>query len=418
MATTKYRLRKNSINLQLSIARGKVFERKTGLYIDPNLWSSKLSLPKQTTPENKKKTKQLKELAIEVIDRIDATEEVNSLWLKHRIDVFFERASENKKSELVLDAINNIIEEAPYRKNQKKTRGLSQNRIKDYKSFYNRFSEYEAHTKKKYKIKDISPTFAKKYLKFLIEVMKYGMSTAMGFIGTLKTVCVDAQSNEILAHEKLKDIDTSTPPNEGDIYLNPQELQQIKDADITTPHLLNARKWLLFGCDIGQRGGDFLRVTKNDFDDKGEYLMLKVTQKKTGKKVTIPILGNALEVYNDGMPHPISIQKFNDYIKVVCELSGLNNKVKGQLKKKVTINFLGKEKEVIRNVEGLYYKWELASSHVCRRSFSTNYYGILPTAFIIQITQHSTEREFLGYIQKEPKDFAKEIADLMVKKQN
>ena len=57
-----------------------------------------------------------------------------------------------------------------------------------------------------------------------------------------------------------------------------------------------------------------------------------------------------------------------------------NKKTKGKLFDKITK----------RKVEGVYPKWKLITSHVCRRSFATNQYGILPVSLIMQITAHST----------------------------
>ena len=63
-----------------------------------------------------------------------------------------------------------------------------------------------------------------------------------------------------------------------------------------------------------------------------------------------------------------------------------------------------------RKKEGVYAKHQLITSHVCRRSFATNLYGTpMPTALIMQITAHSTEKMFLNYIGKSNKDLALEI---------
>ena len=57
-----------------------------------------------------------------------------------------------------------------------------------------------------------------------------------------------------------------------------------------------------------------------------------------------------------------------------------------------------KRKEV-----GIYPKYELITSHICRRSFATNYYKHIPTPILMEITQHSKEETFYSYIGK-PKD--------------
>ena len=51
------------------------------------------------------------------------------------------------------------------------------------------------------------------------------------------------------------------------------------------------------------------------------------------------------------------------------------------------------------------------ASHVCRRSFASNLYGVLPTPLIMSITSHSSEKMLLNYIGKDSLDFAQQIAD-------
>jgi len=50
------------------------------------------------------------------------------------------------------------------------------------------------------------------------------------------------------------------------------------------------------------------------------------------------------------------------------------------------------------------------TSHIGRRSFATNFYGIIPTSYLIYTTGHSTEAMFLNYIGKSNKDIALEMA--------
>ena len=51
----------------------------------------------------------------------------------------------------------------------------------------------------------------------------------------------------------------------------------------------------------------------------------------------------------------------------------------------------------------------LLFSHVGRRSFATNYYGDIPTSYLIYVTGHSSEIMFLNYIGKSNKDMALEL---------
>lgn len=57
-------------------------------------------------------------------------------------------------------------------------------------------------------------------------------------------------------------------------------------------------------------------------------------------------------------------------------------------------------------------KCNLVSSHVCRRSFATNFYGNkqFTTPQLMSITGHKTESMFLNYIGKTADDWAMQTA--------
>jgi hypothetical protein len=108
----------------------------------------------------------------------------------------------------------------------------------------------------------------------------------------------------------------------------------------------------------------------------------------------------------------MSDQRYNDHIKVVCKEAKLKAKIEG----KKQLNTSGKKDvSIMRNVYGIYPKHELVTSHIGRRSFATNYYGKIPTTFLIYITGHSSEALFLNYIGKSNKDIALELADMFDK---
>ena len=243
--------------------------------------------------------------------------------------------------------------------------------------------------------------FAKDLLLYLINKENYKQSYALKKIADLKTVCYDAELDGLEVSPQLKKISSTRPTNENILYLNPKELEAIQDAKLTTEALKNARKWLLLGCDIGQRGGDLLNLSEDDFVTRNGYEVIELQQQKTGKNITIPVLETTKVILETGLPYRISIQKFNKHIKTVCEKAKIDKLIKGSL-------YDDKKK---RKIDGQYPKHKLISSHVCRRSFATNLYGILPTTLIMQITAHSTEKMLLNYIGKNALDYAQQIAD-------
>jgi len=133
---------------------------------------------------------------------------------------------------------------------------------------------------------------------------------------------------------------------------------------------------------------------------------------KTDYPVIIPIHDQVkaiLEKRNGEFPRQISDQKFNDYIKIICEKIGLNEIVDGAKITEMKIKENGKTVKIHRKNFGKFPKHELVSSHICRRSFATNLYGKIDTLTIMKITGHKTESQFLAYIKITPREYAEKL---------
>jgi integrase len=134
--------------------------------------------------------------------------------------------------------------------------------------------------------------------------------------------------------------------------------------------------------------------------------------------MTVPLHPKIIEILkkrNGKFPYAISDQKYNDYIKVVCELAEITQTIQGS--KKIEIkndqgdkeNETDSESKMYRKVSKEYRKCDLVSSHIGRRSFASNFYGTIPTTYLIYVTGHSSEVQFLNYIGKSNKDLALEM---------
>ncbi|EMY3554095.1 tyrosine-type recombinase/integrase, partial [Flavobacterium psychrophilum] len=149
-------------------------------------------------------------------------------------------------------------------------------------------------------------------------------------------------------------------------------------------------------CEIGQRGGDLLKITNENIRYKGKSIYLDILQQKTNKSVTVGLIApHVIDIIENSLPKEMPHQKLNDFIKIVCKLAGIDAVVKG-----TKLNTETNRKEL-----GMYPKYDLMASHCFRRSFATNYYKKIPTPILINITGHSKESLFLTYINKrEDKD--------------
>ena len=437
MAKIKFILQSKSDNSQIyirvSISQYVSLKKKTGFAINPKDWSES-NLPKQTKPENKTLSNNLKKLETFVLENLnnDLANSVliDAYWLESKINNCFKRVVKTDTG-LLINHIQYILNNANTRKvrtNGGVKIGLSKETIKNYTVFKNIILEYQKTIKKQIQFIEITNTFVDKFTNWLVNTKKYSANTTGRELQILKTVCIDAEKNEIPVTPYSKTIQ-HFGESDKDRYiqtLSIDELEQIKNTDFTdleqikefkianpqltknlslTPETLNnARNWILIGCEIGQRGGDLLKITTENIRYKGVNMYLDIIQQKTNKSVTIGIIApQVIDIIENNLPKEIPHQKLNNYVKVICKLAGIVEVVKG-----TKLNTETNRKEL-----GKYPKYQLITSHCFRRSFASNYYKKMPTAVLIGITGHSKESLFLSYINKrEDKDAN---ADLFMK---
>jgi hypothetical protein len=438
MAKIKFLLQSKSENAQIyirvSISQKVSIKKKTGFTINSKDWSETTGLPKQNNPENKKLSNNLKKLDPFVIGNLNNDLAggvlIDAYWLENQINNCFKRVVKTDTG-LLINHIQYILDNANTRKvrtNGGVKIGLSKETIKNYTVFKNIVLEYQKTIKKQIQFVEITNTFVDKFTNWLVNTKKYSSNTTGRELQILKTVCIDAEKNEIPVTPYSKTIQ-HFGESDKDRYIQTlsfEELDQIKNADFTdmdqlkefkianpqltknlslTPETLNnARNLILIGCEIGQRGGDLLKITNENIRYKGGNMYLDIIQQKTNKSVTIGIIApHVVEIIENNLPKEIPHQKLNEYSKVVCKMAGIVEVVKG-----TKLNTETNRKEL-----GNYPKYELIASHCYRRSFASNYYKKIPTAVLIGITGHSKESLFLQYInQREDKD---SNADLFMK---
>ncbi|HEX8013750.1 MAG TPA: tyrosine-type recombinase/integrase, partial [Flavobacterium sp.] len=226
-------------------------------------------------------------------------------------------------------------------------------------------------------------------------------------IANIITICIDASKNDIETSTQVKNIKGISESKEPEevVFLSEEEQELIADAILKREALINARKWLLLGCLIGQRGGDLLNITDKNIKELNGMKIIELKQQKTGKLVAVPLLPKAIEIIETGLPYKISLVRFNEYIKDVCQEAGLTEPTIGREKLKASTATIKKS----------FPKYKVISSHVCRRSFATNFYGKIPTPVLMNITAHGTERMFLSYIGKTTYDNAYQMLDYFSK---
>lgn len=190
-----------------------------------------------------------------------------------------------------------------------------------------------------------------------------------------------------------------------DPTLNEDELKIIENFKFDDAELTIARDWLILGCHCGQRVSDLLQFTESKVTEED---FIEFTQKKGDKKIAIymfPEVKKIREKYN-GFPPSMTDQRFNLQIKKVAKKCGLTEKIIG-----------GKMVDK-RKVVGAYEKWELISSHICRRSFVTNYRYKLGDDTMLYMTGHTSIKMLDQYDMRTPLIKAKQIKEVVDEKLN
>lgn len=380
--------------------------------INPEYWSDKTNLPKPNDVDLKKLKNNLSGLstAIEKYLNIAVSkgEEITGDWLQDQID-----SINGKKKPTDIDRLVNYcqyyVDSLPYKEYPSGKKGVVPGTIQKYKTLKSKIIAFEKSQGKKFYIKDVGLKLRNDLVKYFSEVDKLNGNTTGRYIKFLKTICLDAKKNGIEVNPQLDHIRGFTE-KAAKVFLSFDELETIENKTFARPSLENAKDWLIIGCYTGQRVSDLLQLTAlniksvKDIRNGKDREFIELVQRKTGKQVSIPVHPKVKEILNKRnweFPRSISDQKFNLHIKDVCEDAGILELVEG-----------GKvDKKTSRKVRGNYPKHELITSHICRRSFATNFYGLIPTSQLIAVTAHSTERQFLEYIGKTDTDYAMMLAD-------
>ncbi len=329
-------------------------------------------------------------------------------WLRNNVDSFFNISTkkEGNFNVFLISFIDQYIKDNENRINKITGKPLSRRTIQSYETCKVKLIDFEKQQNSKIKLANINLDFHTKFQDFLTKKHLLNPNSIGGYFDNIKLFCRNAELQGLKVHPEFKSKEFHSPFNKtADIYLNTHEIDLIGQYDFTNSDRLdNARDWLIIGVWTGLRVSDLLRLNTSFIRDG----MVSITAIKTGINVIIPLHPMVREILNKRggeFPRRISDQKFNKYIKEVCEAVGLEDIINGF--KFIAVK--NGKKDIFRKQFGTYKKYELVSSHICRRSFATNHYGKIDTLTIMKITGHKTEKQFLDYIKRTPTQYAEQL---------
>lgn len=375
-------------------------------------------LNRKIFPDKAKTEDDLNNLRTFLRTKLRTTPNPSKDWLKRTLDEYYGVMTEGKPVTL-FEFIQWWIDKAPTRKNRDGD-SISYKQIREYEVT---FHYLKAFCKKKgweYDFEDITLDFQNEFVEFLENVKprtkpKHGDKNDKGLmkntiskkVQTLRHFLRSAEIRGYNVNPQYKNKEFSLNSEEStNVYMTMEDLDKLYAVDLKeTPSLDRIRDRFIVGCWTGLRYGDWDKIDKVNIDEG----FLELKQSKTGDPVVIwlhPKIFEIMEKYGGELPPTISNQKFNEFIKVVCERAGINDPIvkpftRGGEKRTATLP-----------------KCKLVSSHTCRRTYATNLYKEfdVPAYSIMGVTGHKTEAAFIKYLKVNPKEHAKKVKKMILEK--
>jgi len=292
-----------------------------------------------------------------------------------------------------------------------KGKDKSQNTLDNYNAVKQHLLSYQNKYKTTLTFESITLDFFYSYVAFLKTLKNQkkepiSINTIAKDIRLLKVFMGEAvdlkyTTNLEFKHDKFTITETETDA----VYLSDKEITELYNYDLSNNKKLEqVRDLFVFGCLVGLRFSDYSSIERENIVNIDGDLFLKVITEKTKELVIIPCNPLVLEIFrkyednHNSLPKSLSNQKFNDYIKQVCERTGLTETGRLATNPKLPL-------------------YQAVSSHTARRSFATNLYlDGYPTIEIMKITGHKTEKAFMKYIRVTKLDAARRLNAYMKKR--
>lgn len=317
------------------------------------------------------------------------------------------RAKEIEDKNVLLNAVKRIF--SKYQSNN--------DELKKFRTTYNWLKEYQKYKSEQVnrqlelKVSDFNQGFVDDFKYWAIEVIKSKVSTAVGHCKRIKRALIYAEANEeegvLRLHRGINNLKFTSKREQEEmvdkiiVKLSFDEFDRIDDLDYTNdPKTQEVQKCMLIGSETGLRFSDFGKLNDDNLKTNLngiQYWEFKTSKTKKWVQITkTDRLSYFLEMY--GSPKTTYSDNedvfLNSRMKEICKKAKINELIEMELNKSVEVN----GKKVRRNVRGVYEKYKGITTRTLRRSFATNYYGLLDEELIMRVTGHTDKKSLREYI--------------------
>jgi site-specific recombinase XerD len=396
----------------------------TAVEVNPEEWSNQKSNYKNlsTITNRAKKQARMEKLKSFVIteysESIMTGEIIDREWLKEVVARFFNRPRYEERNKIekhlvyFMDFGRWWIEEMAPQWKTSKNKYLSKTNIRYYSGALDLWQEF--YEKDNLKIKDIDRSLLSQFVDYL-ESKDFSSNYVGVVLARIKFFLHRAENMEISVNKSINErIFISKDEDVIDPYLNEEEIDSIYKLDLSHDKKLDEiRDAFIIGLWTGLRISDFNKWL--DISNiEGDYFKIKTQKTNTWVMVPIhPYIKKILAKRDGVFPRKYSNSVFNENIRTICMLAEIDHEIKGK-----KIEMIGPKKKKRRRVVDTYKKWELVTSHICRRSFATNLHGLVDNDTLADLGGWAKLDMMLHYIKRTKKESADVLRQTWAEKYN
>lgn len=296
--------------------------------------------------------------------------------------------------------------------------------IRAWRQFKRVFLDF--HTRHPFEWEDVDQSIINSFMTYLEKDCGYMKKTRSKYLKNFKQILSDSEKLGLHKNSVAKNLVVSLTVKESDkareIFLTKEELERFYDMELEGFEEI-VRDVFLIGCYTAQRFGDFSSINESCIGVTAKGVrVIRLEQEKTGNTVVVPIMDERLEIllkkYNYTVP-PVTDQAMNRTIKEIGRklsktVPSLARKERTLLKKQEKLAEERGDKTFERDTFGYVVKprWQMISTHTCRRSAITNMYlsGKFTIPQMMSVSGHRDERQFKEYVKLNQDQLAEMVA--------
>lgn len=277
---------------------------------------------------------------------------------------------------------------------------LKESTIKSFRTSKGYLLGFQNHAKKTLVLNEITQKEIDAISDYVVNMKRHSLNTHSKFMTDLNQIFKYAKDNKVITQAQFSELKFDTRREETDsIYLKEEEISEMYQLrDLPSEKHQIVRDVFVAACYMGLRFSDYTSLNLAKIVNN----RLEVIQKKTGKKVTLPIHPLVKEIftkYNYRLP---KIPNNNEFNRLIKEVGAFMPSMQIEFSKQITYE---RERIVITKP-----KFQWLQGHCPRRSLVTNEFlkgTDVPT--IMSISGHKSYKNFLRYIKASGEEHAEKL---------